>query len=132
MLVETLSQLVRKPSKVSEEDLTVTGWRTKQTKVLDYIENDPVLMKLIYEFRVANDKLKFIRSKKDIKIYFTTQEKRGEQYTYARCMFTVEGKPKEFRKYLGKAEDIKPERINVTELKKVFLMMLKNSLEYHK
>lgn len=132
MLLDTLSQLVRKPSKVSEDDLAVVGWRNRQAKVLMYIEQDPVLMDLIREFKVANDRLKFIRSKKDIKIYFTTQEKAGEEYTYARCMFTVDGKPREFRKYLGKAEDIDIKRVNVTELKKIFLVMLKNFLEYQK
>lgn len=131
-MIEVLSQLVRKPSKATDEELVITGWRDKQKKVLDYMENDPVLVKLLNEFKVANDKLKYIRSKKDVKIYFVTQEKRGEEYVYARCMFSVDGKPREFRKYLGKSDEVNLNKINVTELKKIFLMMLKNFLEYQK
>lgn len=131
-MLEVLSQLVRKPSKATDEELTITGWREKQRRVLDHMENDPVLIKLLNDFRVANDKLKYIRSKKDIRIYFTTQEKRGEEYAYARCLFNVEGKPREFRKYLGKSEDVDVTRVDLDELKKIFLMMLKNYLEYHK
>lgn len=132
MLVETLSQLVRKPSKATEEELEITGWKTKQSRVLEYMSQDKTLMNLLEEFRVANDKLKFIRSKKDIRIYFKNEVKRGIEYSYARCIFNVDGKQKEFRKYLGKTEDININKINVTELQKTFLMMLKNFLEYHK
>lgn len=132
VMTEVLSQLVRKPSKATDEELVITGWRDKQSKVLEHMSQDKDLMKLLEEFRVANERLKFIRSKNDIKIYFTTQEKRGEEYQYARCMFMINGKQKEFRKYLGKVEDVKLNKLDLGELKKTFLMMLRNFLEYHK
>ena len=129
-MLDTLSQLVRKPSKVSEDDLELTGWRSKQKDVLRYMENDHKLLKLLDEFRVANDKLKYIRSKKDVKIYFVEHENNGESYTYARCFFNINGRSKEFRKYLGVTGDLDMNRINQDELKEIFLRMLKNFLEY--
>lgn len=128
-MLETLSQLVRKPSKASDHDLELTGWKEKQARVLKHMERDVTLIKLLEDFRVANDRLKFIRSRNDVKIYFVTQEKGGEEYLYARCMFSVDGKPREFRKYIGVASDVNPNTINMEHLKEIFLRMLKNFLE---
>lgn len=129
-MLETLSQLVRKPSKASEYDLEATGWKDKQIKVLKHMQQDRKLIQLLEEFKVVNDRLKFIRSKNDVRIYFVTQEKSGEEYLYARCMFTVDGKSKEFRKYIGLASEVDQDSIDMDNLKQVFLRMLKNFLEY--
>lgn len=129
-MIEILSQLVRKPSKATDRDLEITGWREKQTRVLKHMERDLVLLNLLEDFKVANDRLKFIRSKNDVKIYFVTQEKSGEEYLYARCMFTVDGKAREFRKYIGVTSEVDPGKVNLEELKQIFLRMLKNYLEY--
>lgn len=129
-MIEILSQLVRKPSKATDRDLEITGWREKQTRVLKHMERDLVLINLLEDFKVANDRLKFIRSKNDVKIYFVTLEKGGEEYLYARCMFVVDGKPREFRKYIGLASEVDPGKVNIEELKQIFLRMLKNYLEY--
>ena len=91
------------------------------------MESDRVLQQLLEDFRVANDKLKLIRSIRDIKIYYLDTVKAGESYKYARCMFNINGKPKEFRKYLGRTDDI--QEIDEGELKKIFLTMLRNFLE---
>jgi hypothetical protein len=129
-MLDTLSQLVRKPSKASDEDLEITGWKEKQRRVLKHMQQDAELIRLLEDFKVTNDRLKFIRSKNDIKIYFTKQEMKGEEYLYARCMFTIDGKSKEFRKYIGVADQINVNKINTDELKQIFLRMLENYLEY--
>lgn len=128
-MIEVLSQLVRKPSKVSSDDLVVTGWKEKQTRVIKHMENDPQLIRLLEDFKVANDRLKYIRSTKDIRIYFAIYEKGGEDYLYARCLFNVDGKPREFRKYLGIASEVNTNKLDMDELKQIFLRMLKNNLE---
>jgi hypothetical protein len=128
-MLDTLSQLVRKPSKATDHELDITGWREKQARVLKHMERDVTLIKLLEDFKVSNDRLKFIRSKKDVRIYFVTQEKNMEEYLYARCMFTIDGKSKEFRKYIGLAREIHPENVNMEELKELFLRMLKNYLQ---
>ena len=126
-MLDTLSQLVRKPSKISHDDFDTSKWQDARRRVLQHMEDDEKLQELLQHFKVANDKLKMIRSVRDIKIYYLDTEKSGESYKYARCMFTINGKPKEFRKYLGRTDDI--QEINETELKKIFLNMLKNFLE---
>lgn len=130
MLLETLSQLVRKPSKATDSDLRVTGWKEKQTRVLKHMERDQVLINLLEDFRSANDRLKFIRSKRDAGIYFINEDRGSDIYTYARCMFTVDGKPKEFREYLGRASDVNLNKINLEDLRKTFLKKLKKFLEH--
>jgi len=127
-MLDTLSLLVRKPSKVTDRDLEITGWKEKQRRVLKHMQQDDTLIKLLEEFKVANDQLKYIRSKKDVKIYFVNQEKGGEVYTYARCLFNVDGRPREFRKYIGVADNIDPDLLDIDQLKEIFLRMLKNSL----
>jgi len=128
-MLETLSQLVRKPSKANDHELELTGWKEKKARVLKHMEKDQVLIKLLEDFKVANDRLKFVRSKNDVRIYFVTQEKGGEEYLYARCMFTIEGRPREFRKYIGLASNTNPETVDMEHLKEIFLRMLKNFLE---
>lgn len=125
-MLETLSQLVRKPSKISNGDFNTSKWQDARSKVLQHMEDDDKLQELLQHFKVANDNLKMIRSVRDIKIYYLDAEKGGESYKYARCMFNINGKPKEFRKYLGRTDDI--QEVNESELKKIFLNMLKNFL----
>ena len=129
-MIDTLSQLVRKPSKATEQELELTGWREKQARVLKHMERDVTLIKLLEDFKVVNDRLKFIRSKNDVRIYFVTQEKNGEEYLYARCMFNIDGRSKEFRKYVGIVSEIDQDEIDMDQLKQIFLRMLKNYLEY--
>ena len=129
-MLDTLSQLVRKPSKTSEHDLELIGWREKQSRVLKHLQRDDKFIKLLEDFRVVNDRLKFIRSKNDVRIYFVIQEKGGEEYLYARCFFNIDGKPREFKKYLGIADQVNPDRLDMDELKEIFLRMLKNYLAY--
>ena len=129
-MIDTLSQLIRKPSRATEQELELTGWKEKQARVLKHMERDVTLIKLLEDFKITNERLKFIRSKKDVKIYFSIQEKNLEKYVYARCMFTIDGKPKEFRKYIGVAGKVDMKHLNMEELKQIFLTMLKNYLEY--
>ena len=63
-MLDTLSLLVRKPSKVTDRDLEITGWKEKQRRVLKHMQQDDTLIKLLEEFKVANDQLKYIRSRK--------------------------------------------------------------------
>lgn len=129
-MIDTLSQLVRKPSKATEQELELTGWREKQARVLKHMERDVTLIKLLEEFKVVNDRLKFIRSKNDVRIYFVIQEKGGEEYLYARCFFSIDGKPREFKQYLGIADQVDRDRLDLDELKENFLRKLKNFLAY--
>jgi hypothetical protein len=91
---------------------------------------DQVLTKLLEDFKDANDQLKFIRSKRNIGVYFVNEARGSDVYTYARCMFTVDGRTKEFREYLGRANDIDLDRIDLEELKRTFLKKLKKFLEH--
>lgn len=128
-MLEELSSLVRKPSKIDEAELNKSGWSTRRNKVLDHLEKDRVLQRLLADFKIVNDRLKQIRSTKDVKIYYTEIEKAGTYYTYARCIFNVNGKQTEFRKYIGKTEDLKPGDVDEDFLKQIFLNKLKNFLE---
>jgi hypothetical protein len=127
-MLNELSTLVRKPSKIDEVELEKSGWTTRRKKVLDHMERDQVLQRLLAEFKIANDRLKQIRSTRDIKIYYTEIEKAGTYYTYARCIFNVKGKQTEFRKYLGITDELKMEDIDEEFLKQIFLNKLKNFL----
>jgi len=127
-MLNELSTLVRKPSKIDEAELEKSGWSTRRKKVLDHMERDQVLQRLLTEFKIANDRLKQIRSTRDIKIYYTEIEKAGTYYTYARCIFNVKGKQTEFRKYLGITDELKMEDIDEEFLKQIFLNKLKNFL----
>ena len=127
-MLEQLSTLVRKPSKIDEAELDKIGWTSRRNKVLDYMERDQVLQRLLAEFKIANDRLKQIRSTRDVKIYYTEIEKAGTYYTYARCIFNVKGKQTEFRKYLGITDELKMEDIDEEFLKQIFLNKLKNFL----
>jgi len=127
-MLNELSTLVRKPSKIDEVELEKSGWTTRRKKVLDHMERDQVLQRLLTEFKIANDRLKQIRSTRDIKIYYTEIEKAGTYYTYARCIFNVKGKQTEFRKYLGITDELKMEDIDEEFLKQIFLNKLKNFL----
>ena len=129
-MIDTLSQLVRKPSKATDHELEITGWREKQARVLKHMERDVTLIKLLEEFKVSNDRLKFIRSKNDVRIYFVIQEKGGEEYLYARCFFSIDGKPREFKQYIGIADQVDRDRLDLDELKETFLRKLKNFLAY--
>lgn len=129
-MIEILSQLVRKPSKASDYDLELIGWKEKQSRVLKHMQRDEKLIKLLEDFKVVNDRLKFIRSKNDVRIYFVTQEKGGEEYLYARCFFSIDGKPREFKQYIGIADQVDQDELNLDELKEIFLRKLKNFLAY--
>ena len=73
--------------------------------------------------------MKFVQSTKDLKIYFVEQERKGTYYTYARCFFIIDGKRKEFRKFVGNTEELDEKSINMDLLKQIFLKMLKNYLD---
>lgn len=128
-MLDELSKLVRKPSKVDEAELDKMGWTTRRNKVLVHMERDQVLQRLLADFKIVNDRLKQIRSTRDVKIYYTELERAGTYYTYARCIFNVNGKQTEFRKYLGKTDELKPGDIDEDFLKQIFLNKLKNFLE---
>lgn len=126
---EILSLLGRRPSKATDLDLDQSGWTRSREKIIDHLENDATFLKLSEEFLQASNRLKFIQSTRDMKIYFVEQEKSGTYYTYARCFFMVDGKRKEFRKFVGNTEDLDENSINMDQLKQIFLKMLKNYLE---
>jgi hypothetical protein len=128
-MLDELSKLVRKPSKVDEAELDKMGWTTRRNKVLVHMERDQVLQRLLADFKIVNDRLKQIRSTRDVKIYYTELEKAGTYYTYARCIFNVNGKQTEFRKYLGKSDELNQDDVDEDFLKEIFLNKLKNFLE---
>jgi hypothetical protein len=128
-MLDELSKLVRKPSKVDEAELDKMGWTTRRNKVLVHMERDQVLQRLLADFKIVNDRLKQIRSTRDVKIYYTELEKAGTYYTYARCIFNVNGKQTEFRKYLGKSDELNQDDVDEDFLKQIFLNKLKNFLE---
>ena len=128
-MLDELSKLVRKPSKVDEAELDKMGWTTRRNKVLVHMERDQVLQRLLTDFKIVNDRLKQIRSTRDVKIYYTELEKAGTYYTYARCIFNVNGKQTEFRKYLGKSDELNQDDVDEDFLKEIFLNKLKNFLE---
>ena len=125
-MLEALSTLSRKPSKIDEDELERSGWNQKRKRVLDHMESDQVLQKLLAEFKITNDRLKQIRSTRDVKIYYVEIEKAGTYYTYARCIFNVKGKQTEFRKYIGITDELKPGDVDEEFLKQIFLKKLKN------
>ena len=127
-MLDELSKLVRKPSKVDEAELDKMGWTTRRNKVLVHMERDQVLQRLLADFKIVNDRLKQIRSTRDVKIYYTELEKAGTYYTYARCIFNVNGKQTEFRKYLGKSDELNQDDVDEDFLKQIFLNKLKNFL----
>ena len=90
------------------------------------MEKDATLRKLLDDFTEANNELKFLQSRRNLKVYFTDMERGGEVYTYARCFFVINGKQKEFRKYIGKTADLKEAHIDHAELNHIFLHMLDN------
>jgi hypothetical protein len=55
---------------------------------------------------------------------------KGYRYIYASTYFTVDGKRKEFKKYIGKEEETDVKNIDLKYLEKYFLDILKNYLEY--
>ena len=128
-MLDELSKLVRKPSKIDEAELDKMGWTTRRNKVLVHMERDQVLQRLLADFKIVNDRLKQIRSTRDVKIYYTELEKAGTYYTYARCIFNVNGKQTEFRKYLGKSDELNQDDVDEDFLKQIFLNKLKNFLE---
>jgi hypothetical protein len=129
---ELISQMGRRPSKVTDKDLDQSGWARSREKVIQHLDKDPIFLELLEKFGQASNRLKFIQSTRDVKIYFIDQEKSGTYYTYARCFFVIDGKRKEFRKFVANTEDmgvLKKKHINMDQLKKIFLNMLKNYLE---
>jgi hypothetical protein len=126
---ELISLLGRRPSKTTDLDLEQSGWIRSREKIFDHLENDATFLKLSEEFLEASNRLKFVQSTKDLKIYFQEQEKGGTYYTYARCFFMIDGKRKEFRKFVGNTEELDEKSINMSQLKQIFLKMLKNYLE---
>jgi hypothetical protein len=126
---ELISQLGRRPSKATDTDLDQSGWARTREKVIRHLEKDNIFQGLLNDFGQASNRLKFIQSTRDLKIYFVEQEKAGTYYTYARCFFMVDGKRKEFRKYVGITEELNEKNINMDLLKQIFLKMLKNYLE---
>ena len=129
-MIDTLSQLIRKPHKMDDHELNQLGWIKKRDRVLDHMKEDRILNKLLDEFKVVNERLRFVRSTKDVKIYFVEMENGPDTYLYARTFFNINGRSKEFRKYLGRTDEIQVEKINQDQLKQLFLQMLKNFLEY--
>ena len=126
---ELIAQLGRRPSKATDKDLDQSGWLRSREKIMDHLESDAVFQELLADFGQASNRLKFIQSTRDLKIYFVDQEKGGVYYTYARCFIMVDGKRKEFRKFVGNTEDLNMNSINMDLLKQIFLKMLKNYLD---
>jgi hypothetical protein len=126
---ELIAQLGRRPSKATDKDLDQSGWIRSRERIMDHLESDAVFQELLADFGQASNRLKFIQSTRDLKIYFVDQEKGGTYYTYARCFFMVDGKRKEFRKFVGNTEDLNMNGINMDLLKQIFLKMLKNYLD---
>ena len=128
---KVLSRIVRKPTNIDQEILKGAGWYEARDRVIRHLENDKVLNKLIRKFTVVDDRVKLIRSTNDMKINFHVLcNSKGHRYAYARTQFILDGERKDFRKYLGREEEVNFEKINLSQLKEYFLDMLKNYLEY--
>lgn len=128
---KVLSTLSRKPSGIDTGELKNSGWFEARDRVFNHMENDRALQKLITRFQVIDDQVKLSRSTKDMKINFhVLQNSRGHRYVYARTQFVIDGKRKDFRKYLGKDGEVELKKIDLSFLQKYFLDMLKNYLEY--
>jgi hypothetical protein len=129
-----LSTLSRKPNGISEKEIKDSGWYDARSRVLHHLENDQVLQKLIKKFTVVDDQLKLTRSTRDMKINFHVLENaKGHRYAYARTQFVIDGKRKDFRKYLGLEKEVNLDHYrnaDLTKLKDYFIDMLKNYLEY--
>lgn len=126
-----LSKLSRKPSNVDEMEMKESGWYDARDKIFNHLENDKTLEKLIKKFNFIDDHLKLTRSTRDLKISFHVLESTyGYRYVYARVNFLINGKRKDFRKYMGKEEEVDMENIDLNKLRKYFFDMLKNYLEY--
>ena len=126
-----LSKLSRKPSGIDEVTIKESGWYDARERIFDHLEGDQVLQRLIKKFNVIDDRMKLIKSTKDMKITFhVMQSSYGYEYTYARTQFVIRGKRKDFRKYLGKTEEVDLKKIDLSFIKKYFLDVLKNYLEY--
>lgn len=126
-----LSRVVRKPSSIDEKILKESGWYDARDRVLHHLENDQKLTRLLKKFTVADDHVKLIRSTNDMKINFHVLENvRGHRYAYARTQFIINGERKDFRKFLGREDEVDFKKVNLSQLKTYFLDMLKNYLEY--
>jgi hypothetical protein len=126
-----LSRLTRKISGIEPEELKYTGWHEARARVFDHLENDRVLQKLINKFTVIDDQVRLTRSSNNMKIRIHVMENvKGYRYIYASTYFTVDGKRKEFKKYIGKEEETDVKNIDLKYLEKYFLDILKNYLEY--
>lgn len=129
-----LSTLSRKPNGFSEQEIKESGWYHARARVIHHLENDQVLQKLIKKFTVVDDQLKLSKSTRDMKINFhVLQNSKGHRYAYARTQFVVDGKRKDFRKYLGLEKEVDLDQYrgsDLNHLKKYFFDMLKNYLEY--
>ena len=127
---EILSKLVRKPSKATDLEIRVTQWDAHQFRALEHLKNDQVLQEILADFMTADNHLKQIRStRQDTNIYYTNIIKAGVSYTYARCVFVIDGKRREFSKYIGKTNEIDLNKINEGVLRKFFSNRLKKFLE---
>ena len=80
-MIDTLSQLIRKPHKMDDQELNQLGWIKKRDRVLDHMKEDRILNKLLDEFKVVNERLRFIRSTRDVKIYFVEMENGSDTIT---------------------------------------------------
>jgi hypothetical protein len=128
---KVLSRLVRKPSGIETGELKYTGWNEARQRVFDHLESDRVLQKLITRFTVIDDHVRLTKSSNNMKIRIHVMENvKGYKYIYAGTYFTVNGKRKEFKKYIGREEDVQVEKIDLKYLEKYFLDVLKNYLEY--
>lgn len=128
---KVLSRLTRKISGIEPDELKYTGWHEAKLRVFDHLENDRVLQKLITRFIVIDDQVRLSRSSNNMKIRIHIMENvKGYKYVYASTYFTVNGKRKEFKKYIGKEAEVEIENIDLKNLEKYFLDILKNYLEY--
>lgn len=128
---KVLSRIVRKPSSIDEKILKDEGWFDARDRIMNHFQNDQVLHKLIKKFTMVDDRVKLIRSTSDMKINFHVLENiRGHRYAYARTQFIINGERKDFRKFLGKEDEVDFKKVNLSQLKTYFLDMLKNYLEY--
>lgn len=126
-----LSKLARKPTGLTEQKLKTAGWYDAREKIFNHLEEDGQLKKLINEFEFIDNKLRLEKSARNMTINFHTLENAsGRRYVYARTQFVIDGKRKDFRKYLGKDGEVDTEKIDLFYLKKYFLDVLKNYLEY--
>lgn len=110
-----LKNVVKKPTHISEEQFKTYGLDEMKEKVIEKIEKDVSLMKILTEMNDIINNLKSERSQEKFKILFPNINVKNKSYTYARAYVSVDGQRKEFNINLG-ANPVDLSKIDMDDL----------------